>query len=149
MINLKCPPKKIRKTDEEGNILEEEDVSQVLDGLVWSQRVNEANKMLWEEARRSRMLGKPIFQKNVSIKENLQGNNSDGFDLKIACSSKNAICEAYNNGSVKLKFTDRTILTFDPKSQFFSIMTRLGEQNTILLSKPGTFAEYLAEALEF
>jgi hypothetical protein len=161
VINVQCPPKKIRTVTPDGQIVREEEVKDTLLSVENINRLNRINYGLQNnDPAASNCLGAPREQNKQSANSSPlmlgRGKNrdkevdkNDPLDTVACCSSDRAVCEAFRNGMVKLKFTDRTILNYDPKSAYFSVLSRFGEQNSILVSKPGPFIEYLRDAIDF
>jgi hypothetical protein len=131
----------------DGQIVSEEKIDAIIDLVDRAKRLNNA----YLSYARDKMIKKKAEAQNYSgIKSNQQEKEEgDPWDVVSCMASKRAVCEAFRNKSVKLKFTDRTILSFDPNCDTFSIITKFGEQNSILVSKPGPFIDYFQEAVEF
>lgn len=143
LVNLKFPVKSLRKVRKEtGEILFEVDVEQILELATRCLKINGINIGLYQQS----ILGRHelIEKKTKQIEE-----CKDPFQVVQCCASDSAICEAFYNRSVKLKFSDRTVITLDPNSDHFNILTKLGESLTVLVRNPGPHMEYFEEALAY
>ena len=73
----------------------------------------------------------------------------DGYDVLDVSNSGICVCEAYKNKTIKLRFHDRTILTYDSRCDKCDIISKYGEQHKILLSNPGAFIQYIQHAVDY
>lgn len=126
---------------EDGKIVSEENVGKIIEIVERCKRINNA-------AAGSREDTKAKIER-FGVKKKEEEIEGDPLEVVTCMASDRAICEAFKNKSVKLKFSDRTILQYDPNNKNFSIFTKLGEQHSILVTKPGPFLGYLQEAIDF
>jgi hypothetical protein len=73
--------------------------------------------------------------------------------FEIICNEENEIgmFTAYSDRSIRIKFTDRTLLKFSENGpQVVSMITSLGESITVSIAKPTPlYKPYIDSALEF
>lgn len=156
LINMNMPQKVLR-TVIRGEIVEEIEVGKIVEVCYRILKSNRINQFIWENAASKRLKAtdreKSRFSSSTGLTSGSGSTNDDpetAFNLVKCCTSPRAVCEAYQNRSVKLKFIDRTILTIDlNRPRVFQVISKYGEILELGINKPGSFAEYLEEAQEF
>ena len=162
LINLTLPQKVIRIVHR-GEILEEIEIGRITDICGRILKANRVNAFLWQNAASKRVKAIQRFKSGGSSSGvQTNGGKTNGgfttntddpeaaFTLVKCCSTPRAVCEAYQNKTVKLKFIDRTILTLDlNKPRVFQIISKFGEILELGRNKPAAFGEYLQEAEDF
>ena len=156
LINMNMPQKVLR-TVIRGEIVEEIEVGKIVEVCFRILKCNRINQFMWKNAAAKRLKAtereKSRFSSSTGLTSGPGSKHDDpetAFNLVKCCTSPRAVCEAYQNRSVKLKFIDRTILTIDlNRPRVFQVISKYGEILELGVNKPGAFAEYLEEAQEF
>lgn len=71
------------------------------------------------------------------------------FELLQKVTNPIGCFEAYKNRTVKVLFSDRTILRIDYGDEHASIISKTGESLKVLIDKPNDYAYYINHALDF
>ena len=69
--------------------------------------------------------------------------------LQKSYQTDDAVCEAFPDHRVKLRFQDRTVLTLNKAKNKATILTKLGDFLELTLDTPGPYYHYINSALSF
>lgn len=152
IINMKFLPKVVRiweiftkKTTQEIHHfeLDFQEILSLYSRILKTNDVNQTKALNFFSERQRKLEEK--FPMKINQKE--EENSQKIFKIY---ETKNAVCEAFENKTVKLKFSDRTIVTLIPKENKADIITRYGDfLNNIKIDNPGPHLPYINTCIEF
>ncbi|KAL4463887.1 hypothetical protein ABPG74_005824 [Tetrahymena malaccensis] len=92
---------------------------------------------------------KQLLSNKEEKEETIASLYSDNYEVLHKCENDLGKFEAFKNGCIKILFRDRTILRWMKGSDQVHIISRYGDQVSVLVQSPQEFQEYVDRALEF
>lgn len=116
-------------------------------------RANQSNQLNYESKQFEKVAKevreeKSFYQQSI---ENIKVSNKGPTEVIHFCETEEGQCEAFNDGTVKIKFNDRTLIWFYAHKDFIKIISSMGDYITmdIKTGKEGNYKSYVDYTLSF